>query len=283
VQLLWVNLVTDGPPATALGFNPPDLDIMKKPPRRRDEQLITTWVFIRYMIVGCYVGVATVAAFAIWYMYDSFWGLDLSADGHSTVTWHQLTHWQDCPSWQGFTASNYTAGALPGLRLRCRAGPAGAPPAPHGSAPPPPNPTRPPHPLGAPAPPPGAGAHTVSFSDPCDFFTVGKAKASTLSLTVIVAIEMFNALNALSEDGSLVTMPPWANPWLLVAMVLSIGLHCVILYIPVLADIFSIVPLSLNEWLLVVGLSFPVILIDEVLKFLGRHMFGVQHVKVKKD
>ena len=57
----------------------------------------------------------------------------------------------------------------------------------------------------------------------------GKAKACTLALTVIVVIEMFNALNALSEDSSLLTMPPWSNPWLLVAIVVSISLHCVIL------------------------------------------------------
>ena len=44
-----------------------------------------------------------------------------------------------------------------------------------------------------------AGAQTVSFAEPCGYFREGKAKASTLSLSVLVAIEMFNALNALSE------------------------------------------------------------------------------------
>ena len=44
-----------------------------------------------------------------------------------------------------------------------------------------------------------AGGRTFAFDDPCDYFTYGKAKASTLSLSVLVAIEMFNALNALSE------------------------------------------------------------------------------------
>jgi len=71
VQLLWVNLVTDGLPATALGFNPPDLDIMNKPPRNSKEPLISNWLFFRYMAIGGYVGAATVGAAAWWFtLYD---------------------------------------------------------------------------------------------------------------------------------------------------------------------------------------------------------------------
>jgi len=234
VQLLWVNLVTDGPPATALGFNPADKDIMQKPPRRPDEQLITPWVFIRYMVIGAYVGFATVGVFVVWFCCSSFLGIDLTQDGHVPVTWYQLTHWEECPSWEGFNATGYQA-----------------------------------------------GNHFVQLDKPCDIFSAGKVKASTLSLSVLVAIEMLNAYNALSEDNSLFTMPPWSNPWLTVATFVSLGLHCVILYIPFLAEIFSIVPLNVNEWALVFAAAFPVIIIDEVLKFLGRHFFGVKHVVIK--
>jgi Ca2+ transporting ATPase len=103
VQLLWVNLVTDGLPATALGFNPPDLDIMERPPRSAKEGLISKWLFFRYIAVGCewwiqisagicklftaYVGAATVFAAMWWFI--------LYEDGPQ-ISYYQVTHWMRC-------------------------------------------------------------------------------------------------------------------------------------------------------------------------------------------
>jgi Ca2+ transporting ATPase len=62
----------------------------------------------------------------------------------------------------------------------------------------------------------------------CEIFQA--PEAMTMALSVLVTIEMLNALNSVSENQSLVLMPPWINPWLLGAMALSFGLHFVILY-----------------------------------------------------
>jgi len=76
--------------------------------------------------------------------------------------------------------------------------------------------------------------------DPCKYFTAGKVKASTLSLSVLVMIEMFNAFNALSEDNSLFVVTPLVNPYLIAAATLSTLMHMMIVYIPFFNDIFSI-------------------------------------------
>nr|XP_022343178.1 calcium-transporting ATPase sarcoplasmic/endoplasmic reticulum type-like isoform X3 [Crassostrea virginica] len=216
VQLLWVNLVTDGFPATALGFNPPDLDIMKKPPRNSKEGLITGWLFFRYMAIGIYVGCATVGAAAWWFMvYDQ----------GPQLNYYQLTHHSQCLAqdemFKGVDCEIFDS----------------------------------PHPM-------------------------------TMALSVLVVIEMLNALNSLSENQSLLVMPPWSNKWLIAAIALSMGLHFFILYVDfmamryIMSTIFQITPLNLAEWIAVLKISFPVIILDETLKFIARKFTDVQNLEL---
>jgi Ca2+-transporting ATPase len=83
MHLLWVNLVTDGPPATALGFNPPAPDLMDLPPRPSDEPIMTRWLLTRYCLTGLYVGIATIGVFAQHYLDQG-------------VTLSELSNWSQC-------------------------------------------------------------------------------------------------------------------------------------------------------------------------------------------
>ena len=189
VQLLWVNLVTDGLPATALSFNPPDHDIMRRQPRKRDEPLIGGWLFFRYCVIGVYVGLATVAGYAWWFMFYS--------EGPQ-ITFYQLSHFHRC---------------------------------------------------------------STEFSEiGCQMFSNDMAKAgSTVSLSILVVIEMFNAMNALSSSESLLTLPVWDNMMLVYAISLSMALHFALLYTPILQTLFSILPLNWAEWKAVLIISAPVV------------------------
>jgi Ca2+ transporting ATPase len=58
------------------------------------------------------------------------------------------------------------------------------------------------------------------------------------------------------------------------AIAVSMILHMLILYVHPLAVMFSVTPLTFSEWKAVFWLSFPVILVDELLKFFSRRVKG---------
>ena len=58
-QVLWINLVTDGPPALALGVDPPDPGLMRQPPRPAGEPVITTQMWRGILFVGVIMAMGT--------------------------------------------------------------------------------------------------------------------------------------------------------------------------------------------------------------------------------
>ncbi|XP_034220563.1 calcium-transporting ATPase 3, endoplasmic reticulum-type isoform X3 [Prunus dulcis] len=133
VQLLWVNLVTDGLPATAIGFNKQDSDVMKAKPRKVNEAVVSGWLFFRYLVIGAYVGLATVAGFIWWFLYS---------DSGPKLPYSELMNFDSCS--------------------------------------------------------------TRETTYPCSIFD--DRHPSTVSMTVLVVVEMFNALNNLSENQSLLLL-----------------------------------------------------------------------------
>lgn len=63
IQILWLNLVTDGPPALALGLEPPQPGIMKRPPRKLKEGIFSEGVGARIIWQGIMIGLLALAAF----------------------------------------------------------------------------------------------------------------------------------------------------------------------------------------------------------------------------
>ncbi|MFT8889565.1 MAG: cation-translocating P-type ATPase [Ethanoligenens sp.] len=63
IQILWVNLVTDGLPAIALGLEPPEDDVMEQKPRGIDESVFSNGLLGMMIFRGCLIGLSTLGAF----------------------------------------------------------------------------------------------------------------------------------------------------------------------------------------------------------------------------
>lgn len=67
LQILWINLVTDVIPALALSLDPPETDTMKRPPKRKDEDILTKAHQLKIGIFGIimFLGVLGVTLYAL--------------------------------------------------------------------------------------------------------------------------------------------------------------------------------------------------------------------------
>jgi P-type Ca2+ transporter type 2C len=170
VHLLWLNLVSDGAPALALGMEKGDKDIMKHPPRPPKEPVIN-----RDMAIGIGV-IALVDALAI-----------------LTVFWLALQR-----------------------------------------------------------------------------YPTSLEAAQTVAFVTLCVSELVRAFTARSEYNSLFSIGVFSNKWMVWAVGASLLLVLVVVYVPFLQPFFDTVPLTLDDWLMMLPFFFASAIAMELLKFYFR-------------
>ncbi len=172
-QILWINLVTDGAPALALGLDPAGRGIMARPPRPRGEGVITPRMWWGILQVGLVMAAGTLLV------------LDAAMPGGLIEGTGDLRHGQ------------------------------------------------------------------------------------TMAFTTLTLFQLFNVLNARSDERSAFA-GLFANRWLWGAILLSVGLHAAVLYVPPLREAFSTEALGWRDWLVCTGAASSVLWLREAAKLLGR-------------
>jgi P-type Ca2+ transporter type 2C len=170
IQILWLNLVTDGLPALALGLEPPEADIMNRPPRPPREAVITPGRGALILVHG--VIVAAVSLVAFWW------------------------------TWQG-------------------------------------DPAELPH------------ARAVTFC-------------------VAAFSQLFFAIGCRSDRRTAVEIGFFSNPWLLVAIAISMLLQASVVTLPYAQDVFHVRGQLGGDWLWVLGLALVPVTVIEVAKVAWR-------------
>lgn len=169
VQILWINLITDGMTAVALGLEPAEKRVMNRPPRDPNESVLERQGFWTIVVRGLYIGLASLLLFHFY-----------------------------------------------------------------------------------------LGSHSPE--------TV--AVAQTMAFTGIILIEKANVFNFRSSSVPLYKLGLLSNPWLLVAVGVSVGLQAAAVYTPVLQNALNTVPLRMLDWLILLLIAAPIFVLPECFKWL---------------
>ena len=192
IQLLWLNLLTDGAPALALAMEKGDPDVMERPPRPKEENIINGPMRLGIGIQTITQTFAVLAAFVL--------GLQ----------WH-------------LQAVEIPGGVNPLLNL-------------------------------------------LQYN----WKGVDVQTAETMAFVTLSLCELFRAYTVRSERVSIFKLGVFSNKWMQYAVAVSILALMLVINVPFLQPIFNTHFLSLNEWIIVIGLALIPAISEEITKFFFR-------------
>ncbi|WEU40602.1 MAG: calcium-transporting P-type ATPase, PMR1-type [Candidatus Odinarchaeum yellowstonii] len=181
LQILWINLVTDGLPALALGVEPAERDLMERRPRDPNENILSKETLLNALIYGSIMAAGALGL----YIFELF----------------SLDYW-------GFLATNPTPEQIDIFLLRPR---------------------------------------TVVF-------------------TVLMLFQMVSVFTFRSEKTSIFKMKFFGNKYLVIAVAISIALHLLVVYVPVMQMPFKTTFLNPSDWLLIIVLNLSLLVYSEIRK-----------------
>ncbi|ASN05822.1 calcium-translocating P-type ATPase, SERCA-type [Virgibacillus necropolis] len=106
VQILWVNLVTDGLPAMALGLDKPEADVMSRKPRHPKEGIFARGLGFKIVSRGILIGIVTLIGFMVTYQGNPDNLVYGQTVAFTTLVMAQLIHVFDCRSDRSVFARN---------------------------------------------------------------------------------------------------------------------------------------------------------------------------------
>ncbi|ABN58054.1 MULTISPECIES: cation-translocating P-type ATPase [Methanoculleus] len=171
VQILWINLVTDGLTALALGLEPAERDVMQRRPRDPQESILTRSAYLVILVLGAWLGLLTI------YVFMGHYAVDLD-------------------------------------------------------------------------------------------------RARTMAFTGLIIFELYNVLNFRSFRYPLHRIGFFSNPALLLAILGSLALQALVVYVPIFNVFLGTAPLTLADWGLLALLGLPVLLAGEAYKIFRLRVRG---------
>lgn len=102
------------------------------------------------------------------------------------------------------------------------------------------------------------------------YYDDNMVKAWTMSLTTLAVFQWFNAWNCRHESKSVFTMNPVSNQFLVWSLLIVISLQLLLVYNPIMQNLFKTTSLTLSEWLIIIPVAASVIVVEEIRKFFYR-------------